>query len=572
MATLTAAKKGFSVACLTKVHPTRSHTVAAQGGVNAALGNVTEDDWRWHMYDTIRGSDWLGDQDAIAYLCRNAASAIHNLENMGVPFSRDAQGKIYQRVYGGQSTHYGKGKLAYRACSVADRTGQAILHTLYQQAMALKCQFFIDYFTLDLVFDDSGRCRGVLAWDVTEGTLHFFQGQTVILATGGHGQIYKTNTASSICTGDGNAMALRVGIALQDMEFIQFHPTGLYGSGFLITEAARAEGGYLTNGEGERFMQRYAPSYADLASRDVIARAMATEIAEGRGAGAEKNCIYLNLQHLKAEDIASKLPTVIETSKTFAGIDPRYDPIPVAPTCHYAMGGVPTNIHGEVVRYDGTNDSVVPGLMAIGETACVSVHGANRLGCNSLLDIIVFGQAAAEHLGKFLKPGVFQPKLSPSMLEAAFSRLNHIRQAKGEYSALQVKQAIQQVMDVHAGVFRNEELLVEGLNKINSLKEKVNAVRVTDKSLLWNSDLLEVLELHNMYQIAKVTMYSALQRQESRGSHYRKDYPERIDEHWLCHSLAVSDRNELLTFSKRPVQLDPCMSDIESFPVEKRVY
>lgn len=561
MATLTASRKGFSVACLTKVHPTRSHTVAAQGGINAALGNVTEDNWHWHMYDTVRGSDWLGDQDAIAFMCRQAPHAIRQLEQMGVPFSRDVTGKIYQRTYGGQSTHFGKGGFAYRACSAADRTGQAILHTLYQQSLAQRCQFFIDYFTLDLIFDQ-GQCRGVLAWDMAEGGLHLFQAQAVILATGGHGQIYKTNTSSSICTGDGNAMALRAGLGLQDMEFVQFHPTGLYGQGFLITEAARAEGGFLTNAKGERFMQHYAPKYGDLASRDVIARAIATEIAEGRGAGAQKDHVYLNLQHLKAEDIRNKLPTVLETAQTFAGINPSEAPIPVAPSCHYTMGGIPTNLQCEAA----------PGLLAVGETACVSVHGANRLGCNSLLDIIVFGQAAAEHLATTLTPGAFHPRLPSHATEPALASLANKLAAQGDVSTSHIRKEVQKTMDIYAGVFRNALLLEAGIMRLEDLANRINSIKIRDKSLLWNNELLEVLELHNMFLLVRATLFSAQQRTESRGSHYREDFPTRNDKEWLSHSLVRMDENAGFTFSIRKVRMETGMEGVEKIAVEKRVY
>ena len=568
MAALHAAKQGFSVACISKVHPTRSHTVAAQGGINAALGNISEDNWQWHMYDTIRGSDWLGDQDAIEYMCSQAASTIRNLEQMGLPFTRNAAGKIYQRVYGGQSTHFGKGKLAHRACSVADRTGQAIVHTLYQQALSQRVEFFVDYVSLDLIMDQEGSCKGVTAWSLEDGTLHNFQSHYVMLATGGHGQIYATNTSSSICTGDGNAMALRAGLALKDMEFVQFHPTGLYGSGLLITEAARSEGAYLTNSEGERFMQSYAPSYGDLASRDVIARAMATEIAQGRGCGEEKNYLHLHLEHMDAEMIKHKLPTVLETTKTFAGIDPRYDPIPVSPACHYTMGGIPTNRHAEVLDADGT---IISGLIAIGETACMSIHGANRLGCNSLLDIIVFGKAAVEHITEKLSPRTPHSALPAALLDKSYIRFDALRSNKSDISSAPLRHKLQQIMEKYAGVFRNEAMLTEGIEALSSVEMQLKDLNVKDSSLMWNTELLEALELQNMVALAKVTLFAAKQRTESRGAHYREDYPNRYDEEWLAHSM-VSLQDGNCHFAKMPVRFTRIDGSESSFLPEVRAY
>ncbi len=561
MATMTASQHGLSVACISKAPPTRSHTVAAKGGVNAALGNVSEDHWHWHMYDTIRGSDWLADQDAVEFMCRNAAKAIRQLEHLGVPFSRDENGKLYQRKYGGQSTEFGKGPLAYRAVSAADRTGHAILHTLYQRCLAQQCQFFSDYFVIDLLKNHEGACVGVSAWNIAEGTLHHFRAHAVILATGGYGQAYKTNTSSSICTGDGNAMVLRAGLPLQDMEFIQFHPTGLYGAGFLITEAARAEGGYLTNSDGERFMERYAPKYLDLASRDVIARAISTEISAGRGVGAHKDHVYLHIAHLGERVIREKLPTVYEIAQQFARVDPTKDPIPVAPSCHYTMGGIPTLWSGEVL--DGANTSV-PGLYAIGEAASVSVHGANRLGCNSLLDIIVFGQAVGELLSRTLPP--HQAHSRP--MEGGFDLLHHLQSRKGTESIMAIHQDMQRTMDRYAGVFRTEAMLTEGINTLSALHTRAQHAALHDHGLVWNNDLLEALELENLLLQAQATLHSARYRTESRGAHYREDFPTRNDGEWLYHSLVTQD----MRLSKRNVRLTPLSNDVPSFPPEIRGY
>lgn len=569
IATMATAQAGFSVACISKVPPTRSHTVAAQGGINAALGNVTADDWRWHMYDTIRGSDWLGDQDAIELLCRNAPNAIRKLENLGVPFTRDSNGKIYQRVYGGQSTHYGKGGLAYRACSAADKTGHAILHTLYQRALALKSQFFVDFFTLDLLMDN-GACVGVLAWNVADGTFHAFHAHRVILATGGFGQLYQTNTSSSICTGDGNAMVLRAGLPLQDMEFIQFHPTGIYGAGLLITEAARAEGGYLTNSTGDRFMQHYAPAYGDLASRDVISRAMATEIAEGRGCGKDGAHLLLNLQHLPEKTIRETLPTVYETALTFAKINPAHAPIPVAPTCHYTMGGIPTNVQCEVVGIDG---NPVEGLMAIGEAACVSVHGANRLGCNSLLDIIIFGQEAAKHITETLTPNQPHRQLSSTSYDPILGHIETLRSRnRGGMSPQLLRQQLQRLMDKHAGVFRTGNMLLEGIAQLLDLGKQLQEVSVNDPSQQWNTELMEALELQNLYIQARAVLNAALWRTESRGAHYRRDFPKRDDENWLTHTLVSIHDGSTPVLTRRPVRLQPFSNEVESLLPEMREY
>jgi succinate dehydrogenase / fumarate reductase flavoprotein subunit len=567
------AEAGLNTACITKVFPTRSHTVAAQGGMSAALGNMSEDDWRWHMYDTIKGSDWLGDQDAIEYMCKNAAQAVIELEHYGVPFSRTADGKIYQRPFGGMTTHYGEGKAAQRTCAAADRTGHAILHTLYQQALKHQAKFFIEYIALDLIMDDEGVCHGVMAWNLDDGTIHRFRAHNVVLATGGYGRAYFSCTSAHTCTGDGNAMALRAGIPLQDMEFVQFHPTGIYGAGCLITEGSRGEGGYLVNSQGERFMERYAPSAKDLASRDVVSRAMTIEIREGRGCGPKKDHIYLHLNHLDPEIIHARLPGISETAKIFAGVDVNRDPIPVLPTVHYNMGGVPTNYHTEVVTLkNGNPDSVIPGIMAIGEAACVSVHGANRLGSNSLLDLVVFGRAAALRAAEIIKPGAPHKRLSGDAGEAAIARLEKVRNSKGELSTAHIRDEMQSVMQRHAAVFRTEETLAEGVKLIDEVVQSYKDIGISDRGMVWNSDLVEALELENLLEQAAVTMHCAHNRKESRGAHAREDFSERDDENWMKHSIAWMNADGKVSIDYRPVHQYTLTDEVEFFPPKKRVY
>ena len=573
-AALGMAASGLRTACVTKVFPTRSHTVAAQGGMAASLGNMGDgDNWRFHMYDTVKGSDWLGDQDAIEYMCREAVPAVLELEHYGVPFSRTADGRIYQRPFGGQTIEYGK-KMAQRTCAAADRTGHAILHTLYQQCLKHSTRFFVDYLALELLMDEDGVCRGTLAWNMEDGTLHRFRAHRTVLATGGYGRVYFSCTAAHTCTGDGNAMALRAGLPLEDMEFTQFHPTGIYGSGCLITEGSRGEGGYLTNSAGERFMERYAPSAKDLAGRDVVCRSMTIEINEGRGCGPQKDHILLHLEHLGAELLHQRLPGISETAKIFAGVDVTREPIPVLPTVHYNMGGVPTNLHGEVLTLrDDNPETVVPGLMAIGETACVSVHGANRLGSNSLLDIVVFGRAAAFRVAETVRPGERHAAFPKEATERAIARLDRIRWSSGATGAAAIRLAMQRTMQRHCAVFRDGPLLEEGLGKLNEVVESMRTdLGITDRSMIFNTDLAEATELDNMLAQASVSLHSAIGRTESRGAHAREDFPKRDDENWLKHTLSWLDGDGRVRLDYRPVHLQPLSNEVSSIPPKERVY